>query len=852
MRHSFVLLLAVAALPLRVAGAQETGTVAGAVTASGTGAALAGATVTITGTPLGATTGPDGRYAIAGVPPGTYRVRARLIGYATAVDSSVVVRAGETTTAHFPLQAQAVQLEAVVAIGYATVEKRDLTGAVASVSGDAVTTQAAPTATINTALQGRAAGVQALTNSGMPGVGASVRIRGTNSITANSEPLYVVDGVPAEQGSSSSDPKSNPLMSIDPNAIESIDVLKDASAKAIYGARGANGVVLITTKRGRSGESHFTVESSYGFQRISRFIPVLTGPQYMQLRNEAVLNSAKDPTTVKLPYSPAQIASAQTYNYPAMMLRTCPSWSCVAAPQASGVVTLSGGSDRMRYLFSGNYMKQDGIEIGSDFERYGVRLNLDADVRPRFRVGTSLSLTQVNRNAPRVENGSVGAGANGILAAMQFDPSLAPRDANGNWTKSAILGEQVENPVANSSEIRDFNTTSRLVGNVVGELAVSDALKLRSTFGGTFGFDGIEFYAPRTVASGVGPGGDSFIQASAVPGRQLINENTLSFRRTLGPGSADLLAGFSVQTAHFENAVARAQGLPSDATTNNWYDAARTLRPSSSGATNWALVSYLGRANYSLKDKYLFTVTGRTGGSSRFGRNNKWAFFPSAAFAWRVSEEPFMQHQSLVGDLKLRLSYGKTGNQAIDPYNSLSRLGICWYSLAGTEVNALCPSGTRGNPDLKWETQRQLNVGIDASVLRGRIAVSVDAYHSVTNDLLLSVPLPATSGFSSQLRNIGSVGNNGVELSVTTVNASSGRLAWRSTLNVAHNRNRVLDLGTATQIFPGVRGGGFVEGGQTHIVKVGQPLGAIFGFKTIRSEERRVGKECRSRWSPYH
>src|SRR6266513_2973505 len=645
-------LAALALPPVHALLAQETGRVAGTVTAQQTGAPLAGASVTLAGGSLGAVTGSDGRYLVVGVPPGTYRVRARLIGYGTVEDTGVVVTAAETATVDFQLLAQAIQLDAVVAIGYATVQKRDLTGAVASVSGDAVTMRAAPTSTVNT----------------------------------------------AEQGSSSSDPKSNPLMSIDPNTIESIDVLKDASAKAIYGARGANGVVLITTKRGRSGESHFTVESSYGFQRISRFIPVLTGPQYRQLRNEAVLNSAKDPTTVKLPYSPAQIASAQTYNYPAMMLRSCPSWSCVAAPQASGAVTLSGGSDRMRYLFSGNYMKQDGIEVGSDFERYGVRLNLDADVSPRFRVATSLSLTQVNRNAPRVENGSVGAGANGILAAMQFDPSLAPRDANGNWTKTAILGEQVENPVANSSDIRDFNTTSRVVGNVVGELAVSDALKLRSTFGGTFGFDGIEFYAPRTVASGVGPSGDSFIQASAVPARQLINENTLSFRRTLGPGSADLLAGFSVQTAHFENAVARAQGLPSDATTNNWYDAARTLRPSSSGATNWGLVSYLGRANYSLKDRYLFTVTGRTDGSSRFGRNNKWAFFPSAAFAWRVSEEPFMQHQSLVGDLKLRLSYGKTGNQAIDPYNSLSRLGICWYSLAGTEINALCPSGTRGNP----------------------------------------------------------------------------------------------------------------------------------------------------------
>ncbi len=829
----FGVLVVCALLAVPTIQAQQSGAITGSVTAQQTAGPLAGAEVTIPGTRLTALTGADGRYTVADVPPGTYRVRARLIGYATVEDSGVVVAAGATATADFQLRAQAIQLDAVVAIGYATVQKRDLTGAVASVSGDEVALRAAPTSTVNTALQGRAAGVQVLTNSGMPGIGASVRIRGTNSLTANSEPLYVVDGVPAEQGSSSSDPKSNPLMSIDPNEIESLDVLKDASAKAIYGARGANGVVLITTKRGRSGESHFTVESSYGFQRIARFIPVLTGPQYRQLRNEAVWNAARDTTKVVLPYTPEQIASAQTYNYPAMMLRSCSSWSCVAAPQASEAITLSGGTDRVRYLFSGNYMKQEGIEVGSDFERYGIRLNLDADVSRRFRVDGGLSLTMVNRNAPRVENGSVGAGANGILAAMQFDPSLAPRDANGNWTKSAILGEQVENPVANSSEIRDFNTTSRLVGNVVGELAVTDALKLRSTFGGTFSFDGIEYYAPRTIASGLGPGGDSFVQASAVPARQLSNETTLSYRRALGPGSMDVLGGFSVQTSHWENAIARAQGCATDETTYYAYGSCRTLRPSSSDATEWALVSYLGRANYSLKDKYLFTLTGRTDGSSRFGKNNKGAFFPSAAFAWRVSDEPFMATQSLFSDLKLRLSYGKTGNQAVDPYNALDRLTTCWYSIGGTEINALCPSGTKGNPDLKWETQKQFNVGVDASVLRGRVAVSLDGYHAVTNDLLLSVPLPATSGFSNQLRNIGSVQNNGVELSVTTVNVERARVSWRSNLNVAHNRNKVLDLGAATQIIPQVRGGGFVEGQSTHIVRVGEPLGSIYGFKTI-------------------
>src|SRR5439155_3094661 len=266
----YVVLLAVTLLPLEAGLAQETGSIAGAVTAFETGAALSGATITIPGGVLSATSAPDGRYTIANVPPGTYRVQARLIGYATASDTGVVVTVGQTATADFRLQVRAIELEAVVAIGYATVQKRDLTGAVASVSGDAVTMKAAPTTTINTALQGRAAGVQVVTNSGMPGIGASVRIRGTNSITANSEPLYVVDGIPAEQGvggtsAAAQDPRNNPLMSIDPNDIESIDVLKDAAATGIYGARGANGVVLITTKRGRSGESHFTVESSYGF-----------------------------------------------------------------------------------------------------------------------------------------------------------------------------------------------------------------------------------------------------------------------------------------------------------------------------------------------------------------------------------------------------------------------------------------------------------------------------------------------------------------------------------------------------------------------------------------------------------
>src|SRR6266567_1143943 len=429
-------------------------------------------------------------------PAGTYRLRARMLGY-SAVDTSAVVAEGQQSVFDLQLKRSPIELNPVVAIGYATVQKRDLTGAVGSITADQFATKAAPTVTLSGGLQGKIAGVEVTSNSGMPGVGIRVRVRGTGSISANSEPLYVIDGLPAEQGAGGNnddarDPKTNPLMSLDPNEIESIDVLKDASATAIYGARGANGVVLISTKRGRAGESRVTVESNAGFQSIRKTIPVLNGPQFMQLSNEAVFNAEGDSTN--LPFTAGQIASAATYNYPAMMLRT--------GLQTNQAISLSGGEQKLRYLLSGNFTRQEGIVLGSDFNRYGVRLNLDGDASSRFRWGSSLSLTRVARNAARVENGAVGNSANGLQAAMQFAPFAAPKDANGNWIMQSPSTEPVPNPVANALEETDLNTTSRALGSVFAELDVTPELKVRSTFGGNFQFDGIHFYAPRTILDG--------------------------------------------------------------------------------------------------------------------------------------------------------------------------------------------------------------------------------------------------------------------------------------------------------------------------------------------------------------
>ena len=807
--------------------ARQSGSISGTVKDSTTGVPVADAVVSVVGTAFTAKTGADGRFTITGVPAGSYRIRVRMLGY-TAAAASVVVQDSEQAVADVHLARSAIELNPVVAIGYGAADRRNLTGAVSSVTAEQFETKAAPTVTLTAGLQGKVAGVQVTSNSGMPGAGIQVRVRGTGSITANTEPLYVIDGLPAEQGSNDTDPKNNPLMSLDPNEIQSIDILKDASATAIYGARGANGVVLVTTKRGQEGVSQFTVESSVGFQDIAKTIPVLNAPQFMQLSNEAYLNAGGAPAGV--PFSAAQMASAVTYNYPAMMLRT--------GLQTNQGVSLSGGDQKLRYLISGNFTRQQGIELGSDFNRYGVRVNLDGEASSRFRWGTSLSMTRVARNAARVENGSLGNSANGIQAAMQFAPFQAPKDSAGNWIKTSPSTEPVPNPIANALEETDLNTTSRLLGSVFGELALTPSLKLKGTLGGNFQFDGIHFFAPRTILDG-GGSGRGWLYTSQ--GRNLTSENTLAYARPVGPGTLDLLGGFSVQTWYAENVQATAAGFPTDFTNVYNLGSGSQLNPPSSGISEHALISYLGRANYNVADKYLFTLTGRRDGSSVFGANHKWGFFPSGAFAWRLGDEPFMRRQSLFNDLKLRLSYGTVGNQAVDPYQSLSQLSVGWVASGTTEIPAMTLGSRMPNPDLHWEQKTEFNAGLDGALLDNRVAFSVDVYRSKTRDLLLLMNVPVTTGYTQQLQNVGSIQNNGVELSLTTNNISRPNLNWRSTLTLSHNGNKVLDLGTRpdtsgkavpiTQFTVTPRTGNFFDAGDVYLVRVGEPLGAIYGYQ---------------------
>jgi len=824
MRIAILSLLALSVLFPATARTQATGTLAGAVT-SEDGRPIDGASVTVSGTQLRAVTAATGRYTITGVPVGPQSVVARRIGFAY-VTKIVTVSANQVTSTVFQLKEQAVSLDQIVSIGYTAASVKDLTGAVSVLSGDEVQATGVPLITLSVALQGKLAGLDVVSNSGLPGAGARVRVRGSGSINANAEPLYVVDGVPLLQGSGSDVPTVNPLASIDPNEITSIQLLKDAASTAIYGSRGSNGVFLIETRHGQRGESGVEVETSYGSQTISKRISVLDGPDFMRLVNEAQVNAG---FTAR--YTLAQIAAAPTYDYEAMLLHS--------APQMTQQITFHGGDKQLRYLVSGNYTKQDGIELNSDFSRFGLRLNVDDDFSRRLRIGTSISLTRSESNAPSEDRGAIGNSTNGVSSAMIYNPTTPPRDTiTGQWIKSSPeTSLQVSNPLANVSEQILRNTNMQLFGTMYAELDLSSEARLRSTFSGNFGFASTDWFAPRTILAG-SPAGLGSLSTSQ--SRDLTSTTTIDLLRTLGPRSLDLVGGFEVQTSENESLTGNENGLPTDATTVFALGSSVTPVRASSSQTASALLSFFTRANYGIADRYLFSVSARRDGSSKFGANNKWAFFPSAAFAWRISNEAFMQRQRIFSDLKLRLSTGVAGNQAINPYQTLSQLTSGFANFGGSEIATVTPSSTEPNPNLKWEKTTDRNVGVDAGFLDGRLTITLDAYQRTTNDLLFDVGVPQTTGFGDQLQNVGSVSNRGLELSIKTVNVSRHAFVWRSVLTASMNRSEVTDIGAGSEACrrdvnacPTIRGRGIQFAGDTHILQVGQPLGAIFGYRVL-------------------
>jgi TonB-linked SusC/RagA family outer membrane protein len=815
-----VLFTAVSVLPLTTtslgaqapAPQQAQGRITGIVRGA-EGAPLAGAQIVVLSTAHRATARADGAFTLP-VPPGTYQLRATMLGYAPQLMPRVVVGSEGTVTVNFSLIRQAAALDEMVVIGYGTQRRSDLTGAVSSVNVEQITS--VPTsASVGSLLQGRVAGAQVVQNNGAPGGGISVRVRGTNSITANSEPLYVIDGLPAYVGSGGQDPRDNALSAINPQDIESIEVLKDASATAIYGARGSNGVVLITTKLGRRGESKVTVQSTVGTQAPAKYIPMLNGRQFAELANEASVNSGR-----AVPYSAAALAlTGEGTDWQRAVLRT--------AGIQSHAVTVSGGDDRTRYFVSGAAYKEQGIVTGTDFHRYTARLNLDRAVNARLRIGTGATLSTVSSNEQITDN-ALNSGT--VMSALWYNPNLTVRDTLGAYVQTSTVTFPVYNPVAVANELQNDESNYTVLGNIFAEYKLLEGVQLRSSIGTSSLFQRSRFFAPRIIALGQTANGSANENSGTY--LSVINENILTGTRALrGTDQLDLTAGFSVQSSTGEQLFGSNSQFVNDIT-GVYSLGAGTLPTATSAYNTSALLSYLGRANYNLLGRYIVTVAGRYDGSSRFGASSKWAFFPSTGLAWRVSEEGFMKRQRLFDDVKLRVGYGVTGNEKIGSYNSLARLATRTYAFGSGVVLGYYPAGAAPNPDLKWESTKQTNAGIDLSMFGARVSTSIDVYNSTTSDLLLTVTLPTTSGYTTQLRNVGSVQNRGVELALNTTNLSGPRFNWTSSFTVAGNRNKVLDLGGATELIGPDKGISTQTGQTTIVIRPGEPLGLFLGYRT--------------------
>lgn len=749
---------------------------------------LPGASVLLKGTGTGTTTNSDGKYSIE-VDGENAVLIFSFIGYET---QQILV--GDKTNIDLTLKPDTSTLQEIVVVGYGTQDKRDVTGSISSINLSKI--EGVPFRSVDQVLQGRSAGVFYVQNSGMPGAGASVRIRGGNSINGSNEPLYVIDGIPITAGGGDAT-SLNPLNILNPNDIESIEVLKDASATSIYGSRGGNGVVLITTKRGKEGKGRISINAYYGLQKETNRYKLLDAKQFETLANEA---SQADGGP--LLYDPA--LNPVSTDWQEAMFRGL-------APVQNYNISASGGGAATNYLTSFDYYNQKGIIRSSDLERYSYRLNLDKTISNKIEVGNSLTASYVETNR---------ANSSSIFSMLATPPNLQIKQPDGSYTQYNNLGLGFNNPVALLNGYQNLNKTFRAIGNTYVNIKLADALTFRTTWGLDASFNKNVTYMPQTVFSGSQVGGDASVFSAQT--FTWLNENTLNYKQEFNQHRIDVLAGFTQQSSRYESFGASATGFLNDVTRT--YDlglgnSEAAVLPNSSTA-NWTIHSYLGRVNYGFKDRYLITATVRADGSSRFGENNRFGFFPSLALAWRPIEEDLVKNLGLFSDLKIRGSYGVTGNQdGIGNFPALDLWDGVKYVIGDQIVMGITPSQV-GNKNLKWERTTQWDVGVDMSFFQNRLTVVADGYYKQTNDLLLRVQIPATSGFNTGMKNIGSIENRGLEFSVDGVIADAG-FKWTSGFNLTFNKNKILSLGGEDQILPA---------SSPTILKVNQSLGTFYGY----------------------
>ena len=795
--------------------------VSGTVTSASDEGGLPGVNVLVKGTTQGTVTDIEGSYSI-NVPNEDDILVFSSIGY---VSQEVPVN-GQTTI-NLSMEEDVQSLDEIVVIGYGTQKRSDLTGAVGSINVEEL--QERPAASLNQAISGRIPGVQVNTNSGRPGGRTNVRIRGFSSINSTNNPLYVVDGVQLPMGNQAQ--FSQAIDYINPNDIVSVEALKDASSTAIYGARGANGVILITTKKGKAGEGKITYNADFSTTTYGPNKPeVLNAEQYLAVEDLAWANMEK--------FDPVGWAEGKwEYLNPALR-RTDPrifdsngqprydtDWleeTTQSKLSQNHQLGFSGGNETTTYSLSLGYRDNQGLYKQSYLTRYSGRLTVDTKVKEWLKVGTTLSYNYQTENIVDYNDQ--------VARRMVEDfPFLPVKYEDGTWAdnRDYPFAEGTMNSVHNLFERKYILNTQTVLGSVFANISLADGLEFRTVLGINVVTQERNRYEGRTIQ--IGAQG----RAWAANQKEMFWswENYLTYNKTFNEiHSFTGLLGISWQETNFFEISEEVREFSTDYFLFNNLGAGSSNLGVGSRAFREALNSYFGRINYSLLDKYLVTFTGRMDGSSKFGENNKYAFFPSAALAWRVSEEGFMNDNMIISNLKIRTSYGLTGNSEIPPYSSLSLLGSDYAAVinesrvGGTGINRL------SNPDLRWEKTAQTDVGIEIGLFRGRIALEADYYYRKTTDMLLDAPVPQTSGYATIRKNIGSMENRGVELALSTVNIERDNLMWSTTFNISMNRNRVLSLATPADIF-GVGGPGFTN--DTNIIRVGEPVGSFWGLNRL-------------------
>jgi TonB-linked SusC/RagA family outer membrane protein len=771
-------------------------TITGTVTDSN-GEALFGATVLVEGTGTGTVTDLDGNYSLD-IPRDAVNL---VISYTGFITQTVAI--GASNVIDVILEQDVVGLDVVVVVGYTPQRKKDLTGAVSSVNTADV--EDIPLPTFEAALQGTAAGVVVNKASGKPGSGVDVNIRGRTSILASNQPLYVVDGVPIISGDNFNFQSEDiggsgvsVIADLNPDDIASIEVLKDASTAAIYGSRAANGVVLITTKKGQAGKTKFTINSSFGNSWLPKQIPIVSGPEYQDYSVE-LWGPLLDQFGLERSWQNVQdfligpVGEANV-NWQDEVFRTAPVWEHSA--------TMSGGSDRTRFFASAGYSDQQGIIESTGFNRISTRLNLDHSASDRLSFGMNLGYTRSNTDQVQNDNNIYG-----VLGASLLVPPVVPiMNEDGSWGTAFGL----ENAVAAVTDYDNNIIRGRMQGNVFGKWNITDALSFKSSFGVDIIDSREEIYEPSTLQSS----NTGRAVVAGIKNERFINENVLTYNKTFGLNNLQLLGGISFQEDKIVNTYTEVVDFPTD-----------DFRGLSSGATPVSafggftgdnIQSYFTNLNYNYGGKYYLTATFRADGSSRF-INNKFGYFPGVSAGWNISEESFLAGGPF-DLLKLRVGWGQTGNNTFG--NFLAR-ALYGGGRNYRDAPGIAPSQI-GNADLRWETTTQTNIGLDFAVLNNRLSASVDFYVKNTDDLLLNRPIPTTSGFTSVTENVGKVRNTGVDFSLTSSNVNSRNFTWTTTFILGYLKNEVLELVNGTPIDVGF---------STRIAE-GQPLGSFFGHQT--------------------